>query len=186
VRIDITEHGQAELSRLGFHIRDSIARILECVPSEDTIGIGRIIITDVPVAKGISPGAQAAYNPGGGKDAPSIGIYLKNLFHHIRSAHSFRNMIPIQEFGLANAIFHEIGHHVRNTLTHGIRLCKDEAFANSYAERMLDRYILYNTGRIDDCFGTLEALARKGELSPEVVTGMKEGWEIRRSRANAK
>ena len=86
-------------------------------------------------------------------------------------------MLPIQSLGLAYTIFHEVGHHIRQTKGHGIRENKSESFAESYAKQLLNNYILDNASTINDCFDNLDKVAEEKGLSKEIINNMRDGWE---------
>jgi len=175
----ITDSGRQELERLDFDIDSSIDKILKYVPISDTKGISKIIITDLPKKENSSNNNKtlAAYMRKYNNEFARIEVYLKNLYAHIQSNESFNLMLPIQEFGLANALFHEFGHHFRIIKSHGIPKGKSEKFATQYSEKLQKSYVLDNAKVIDDCFDDLENIAKNGRMSIDIVQNMRRGWE---------
>ncbi len=86
-------------------------------------------------------------------------------------------MRPIWEIGLAQTLFHEIGHHVREIRTHGIKASENEGFAERYALKSLDKYYLENERSINDFFTKLEQVVSNGGGDPKIVKSMREGWD---------
>lgn len=141
LNIKITAEGRTELDKLGFDISSSIQGILECVPKFDYKEISYVLVTGSSVKrKGKS--IQASYIKKHGTNPAHIELYLKNIFAHIHSFESFKLMIPIQEFGLAQALFHEIGHHERVTKSHGVKNINSEIYADKYTEKRMKIFIL--------------------------------------------
>lgn len=184
MKITITEESRTELNRLNFDILSSIHRILKYIPNKDAIGISHILIVDLPSSKNNNRSeAKASYIPKDRAKLAHIEIYLKNLFSHIKSSESFELMLPIQEFGLAQAVFHEIGHHVRASRTHGIKRKRSEKFAFAYADEREIDYIIDCAEAINSCFENLENMAGEKDLNIDVINNMRTGW--RRSHENA-
>jgi len=179
MKINITKNGRQELDRLGFEIETSLDTILAFIPKSDSKGISEIIVTDFPNHQEGSKKHKslAAYVKQSSNKPAHIVIYLKNLFAHIGSGESFNLMLPIQEFGLSKVIFHELGHHVRITKSHGVPKIKSEKFADCYSEKIMKNYLIYSAPKIDKCFKILGALAKKGKMSVATVENMKTGWE---------
>ena len=127
--------------------------------------------------KGHNHNALGAYFKRRGNRPAHIELYVKNLFGHLESAESLRQMLPIQELGLAQTIFHEVGHHVRDIRTHGLKKNRSEYFAKSYTQNILNRYVLDNAKSVNDCIVSLKSIARDRGLSLDVVRNMECGWE---------
>ncbi len=172
MKIHITEKGKLELKRLDFDIFNSIQKILKYIPKKHITRIDQIFITDIA----INTKAGALYVPTYKKEPARIELYLKRLFSHIKHENSFRLMLAIQEIGLAHALYHEIGHHVRATHSHGIKKTKSEKYANSYANKALDRYILNNAQSINSCYDNLVKVADEQNLDFNVINDMRTGW----------
>lgn len=186
LNIKITAGGRTELERLDFDIEKSIQGIIEYVPKVDFKGISYILVTDLPlVKKGKRKSAQASYKKKHGINPAYIEVYLKNLFSHIRSVESFKLMAPIQEHGLAWALFHEIGHHVRVSKSHGVKTKKSEAFADNYADMIMQKFILKTSNSVKDCFTHLESVAEEKGLTMDTIKNMKRGWKIYLEKARA-
>jgi len=180
MNVVITEQGNIELKRLKFDIDKSIADIFNYVPKEDIVGISDIVITDTPQkVKGRNLLSQAAYFRKYDDKPAYIEIYLKNLYSLIESHESFSLMLPIQEYGLAVTMFHEIGHHVRLLRTHNIGREESEKYASQYAIKLEKQYAGMNKSVINSCIERLEDMARQGQLSAKIIKQLKEGWQIR-------
>lgn len=180
MKVIITEQGNVELERLKFNIDQSINNLFYHVPKEDIVGISHLLITNTPYkVNGRNMLAQAAYFRKNNDKPAYIEIYLKNLYSHIKSAESFSSMLPIQEYGLAVTIFHEIGHHVRENRTHNIRRGKSEKYASQYAIKREKEYIEKNQSVINVCLENLEVMAQKGQLSDKIIKQLKDGWQRR-------
>ena len=178
MKVITSEQGRLELERLDFDIIEAISKILDYVPEGDILGLSYIFVVDLPSnRKSFQDRTLGSYFPKVSNQPAYIELYLKNLFAHIKSAESLRQMLPIQELGLATTIYHEIGHHVRQIRTHGISKSKNENFARSYGKEIMNTYILNNAKSIKRCFADLENSAESKGLSLEVITKMKTGGE---------
>ena len=85
-------------------------------------------------------------------------------------------MLPIQSFNLAHTIFHEVGHHIQHTKSHGVKKRKGEKFAESYALKLMNGYILDKADQINTCFDTLDRMADEKGMSIDIIENMKEAW----------
>jgi len=178
MKVIILEGGKSEMDRLQFDIRHSIDSIFRHIPKEDILGLDHILVTALPLKKkGHNHNALGAYFKRQGNRQAHIELYAKNLFGHLKSAESFRQMLPIQEFGLAQTIYHEVGHHVREIRTHGLKKNRSENFAESYTLNILNRYVLDNAKSVNSCFKSLKSITKDKGLSLEVIRNMECGWE---------
>jgi hypothetical protein len=178
MKVIISESGKLEIDRLQFDIRHSIDSIFRYIPKGDILGLDHILVTELPLKKkGHDHSALGAYFKRQGNRQAHVELYVKNLFGHLKSAESFRQMLPVQEFGLAQTIYHEVGHHVREVRTHGLKRNRSENFAESYTLNILNRYVLDNAKSINSCFKSLKGIAKDKGLSLEVIRNMKLGWE---------
>jgi hypothetical protein len=157
--------------------------MLGFVPITDIIGQLQIIVTSQP-SSDLSGQAMATYTRRWERNPARIEIYITNLFKHIKDAERFELMRPIQEYGLASALYHEIGHHVGATKTHGVGARKSETHAERYAKTIMNRYILANAQIIEDCFKLLGDIANVRNISLEVINAMKAGWTSRYEKAS--
>jgi hypothetical protein len=177
-KIRISESGREELNMLDFDIELHLTRIIEFVPKTDQIGLDHIYIMDKPKQlKKHSSNARGAYFKKGNKSSTYIELYLSNLFNHIKNPESFKLMIPIQNIGLAEVIFHEVGHHVEKIRSHGISKEKREKWAEKYGGNLLSKYLVANKDSINSCFKHLVNVAEEKGLSLEIIEQMKTGWE---------
>ena len=184
MKVIILEGGKSEIDRIQFDIRLSIDSIFRHIPKEDILGLDHVLVTGLPLKKnGHNHNALGAYFKRQGNRQAHIELYVKNLFGHIESAESLRQMLPIQEFGLAQTIYHEVGHHVRDIRTHGLKKNKSEYFAKSYTQNILNRYVLDNAKSVNDCFEFLKSVARDRGLSLDVIRHMECGWELSYKKA---
>ena len=177
-KIVVTQNGKTELARIGADILPIINQILGKVPIYDLNGISHIYITDLPTKRNNKhKNSWGAYFQKYGDRQAYIEIYVKNLFGHIKNPDSLQLMIPIQSVGIAQTIYHEVGHHVEHTRSHGIKKHKKESFADSYCNKLLNTYIVCFADQIDNCFDELEKIAEHRGLSIEILQRMKSGWE---------
>lgn len=174
MKIKITEESQIELDLLNFDIVKSINKLTKSLSIGDLKGISQILVTDLPSNKNK---AKASYIKKYKSNPANIEIYLINLFSHIKNKESFNLMIPIQEIALAQAFYHEVGHHVREIRTHNISRRHSEKFAVTYSITVLNKYILENESSINSCFDNLEKIAHNKGLSLEIIKNMREGWK---------
>ncbi len=178
MKLIITETAQCELKRFGFDIRKSIKRILRYIPLEDLRGISHILVNDVMTVRPEKhKKLMAAYFKEQNKKKAHIELYLKGLFGHISDPANLRKLLPIQEYGLASTLFHEVGHHVREIRTHSIRNRLNEKFAERYAWELLSKYIMDNAENITECFKNLEETASLFNIKKDVLENMRKGWE---------
>jgi len=178
VKIIISEKGKEELNRLCLDIENILHQILELIPKVDLIGLNHIYVTDLPEnLKKRSANSLGAYYKKQNNQPAFIELYLKKLFAHIRTSDSMNQMLPIQTRGLAATLFHEVGHHIEHTRSHGIKKNQKESFASGYAKNLLNPYLIRNAEAIGKCFDDLESLAESKGLSLEVIRNMKAGWE---------
>jgi hypothetical protein len=178
LKVVITERGQAELSFLNFDVEKMIEQIIKKIPKGDLKGISHIYVTDLPKKNDSrSKRTNGAYFQKLEATPAYIEIYLKNLFKHIHNPESMNLMLPIQSQGLANTIFHEVGHHVKHIRSHGIKKSRNESFAGSYAKPLLNGYIRDNAAAINACFDNLDKVADEKGLSKEIINNMRDGWE---------
>jgi hypothetical protein len=161
LKIIITETGQKELTKLNFVVEESLDQIIAFIPKLDLIGLGHIFITDKPnQSRKSSADATAAYFQKYENTSAYVEIYLARLYSHVKSAESFSLMIPLQMVGLAEALFHEVGHHVEKTRSHGIKKKTREKFAEKYANELLSKYLADNAQSIDACFENSEIFSK--------------------------
>jgi hypothetical protein len=187
LKIIISEKGKLEIEKLKFNVEKSIHNILRHIPKADLHGISHIVVTDLPANKQyLRNKVMAAYFDKHNNQSAFIEIYFKNHFGHVRSAASFAQMLPIQEIGLAKTIYHEVGHHIRITRTHGINQRKDENFAERYAEEIMANYVIDNAEDINSCFDYLDSIATDQSLSIDILNNMRAGWQRTYKRAMAR
>lgn len=150
---------------------------MKYIPKNDLNGISSIFITDLPSRKSCSNSrVLAAYYAKHDNEFAHIEVYLKNIFSHINSSESFNRMLPIQEFGLAKVIYHEVGHHIKSIRSHGIKKKIGEAFADVYSNKILLSYVIDNMSLINKCFDNMEKVALDQRLSHEIIKNMRLHW----------
>lgn len=160
---------------MGADLRPSIEKILQFVPGADLVGLSQLIVTDLPVGRIKNRKIRGSYFPKHEKIPAYIEIYLKYIYAHLKSSGNFEMLKPFQEIGLARVVFHEIGHHVKEIRSHGIKGSENERYAENYALEMMDRYNLENEQSISDCFDRLEQMVVEGGGDKETVK--RAGWE---------
>ena len=174
--IKIIETGRKEIKKLGTDIEESINKIIEFIPKANLNGLDYIYVTDEPMEwkKHLANAAGAYFQKS--KDAPAyIEIYLSRLFRNISSAESSQLMVPLRNIGIALAVFHEIGHHVEKTKSHGIKKNNRERYAENYEKKLMAKYLFANADSINSCFQNLEKVGNEKGLSQEILRKMKVG-----------
>lgn len=175
-KIVITEQARYEEVRLGIDLSEMTESVIKYIPPSDLVGIVRIVFVDRTDRK-----AMASYFRKQGTQEATIEVYLENLLLvSAKNSENFNLTLPIRVRGLAEAIFHEVGHHVRQTRSHGVRNEKNEVFANAYARRLLATYVTANASAIDSCFEKVVHTAVEKGLPLEKVQEMKRSWEKER------
>lgn len=176
--IRITETGLKEIERLKIDIENSLNAIIEYIPKMDLIGLKYIWVTDAPGDwKKHLANAMGSYSKKTKKEPAFVELYLSRLFGHIKSAESAELLVPFWNIGLAQTVFHEVGHHVEKLRSHGISKKKRETFAISYEQDLLSKYMSDNTESIHSCFQYLEKVADEKGLSRAILKKMKDGWK---------
>jgi len=179
IKIVISEKGKKELDRLSFDIELALDKIIAYVPKVDLMGISHIHITDL-AEKGNKhlQTARGAYYKKEDNSPAYIELYLMNLFRYVENPKSLETpMLPYQYIGIGYTIFHEIGHHTQTIRSHGIKKKRREGFADSYANKLIDKYVLENADSINSSFIYLEEQSENLKLSEEKMQKMKAGWE---------
>ncbi len=113
-----------------------------------------------------------------------VEIYLSKMFSHLKNPESLKLMIPIQNVGLAQTVFHEVGHHIEKIRSHGIKKNKSEKFAEKYGTDLLSKYLISNADSINSCFRNLEKVAEEKGLSLDIIKKIKNCWEKPQSYEN--
>lgn len=176
--IRITETGQKEIERLKIDIEKSLNKILGYIPKMDLIGLKYIWVTDKPGEwKEHLANAMGSYSKKTKKAPAFIELYLSRLFGHIKSAESAQLMVPFWNIGLAQTVFHEVGHHVEIIRSHGINKKTRETFAINYEQDFLSKYLSDNTESINSCFRNLEKIAEEKGLSQDILKKIKDEWK---------
>jgi hypothetical protein len=179
MKIIVTDTGQLEVKRLNIDIQSMIQGVLNFVPNFDRIGIFHIYVTSKPEDyKDHQRGAHGAYYPKHKSRPPYIALYLQNLFGYLKDGKQSKHMLPILEIGLAHTLFHEFGHHIEHTRSHGIKKKKKENYADSYAKRLISKYVVDRANCVNKCFDHLEKIAERKGLSMDTIRKMKDGWNL--------
>ncbi len=114
-------------------IEKLVKTLLSKVPNEHLIGLGAIIIVDQVTFKKHRR-SEALYWPKDGKELARIEIGIETIFAGMPRVFFFLPFVV--KFMLANALYHEIGHHYLS-FTHGTLKIKGEDFADNYRKRMI-------------------------------------------------
>jgi hypothetical protein len=176
-RIEITESGKIEIERLCFDVLKSLDDILKHIQHSDLKSISRIVVTSLPRKKRrVNRSIFGSYFKKQRRTDAFIEIYIANIFKHINSSKSFNMMLPIQEYGLACTVYHEIGHHIRLIRTHGVKSAKSEDFANKQQRYFLRKYLCEQAPKIEECFNQLESVGADQGMSIEIIKNMRAGW----------
>ncbi len=177
-KIIITDKGKDELNRFSFDMNQALGKILGYVPKADLIGLDQIYITDEPerFKKHLANSRGAYYAKENG--APSrIEVYLKRLFSRVNNPNSLNQMLPYQYIGISYLIYHEIGHHVETTKSHGIKKKQRENFSNSYADKLIDKYAIDNADAINLCLDNVEQDLIDQNQSTDMLQKIRDGWD---------
>lgn len=167
--IRITETGLKEIERLKIDVEKSLNTIFEYIPIMDLIGLKYIWVTYEPGDwKKHLANAMGSYSKKTKKEPAFVELYLSRLFGHVKSVESAKFLAPIWNMGLAQTVFHEVGHHVEKLRSHGIRKEKREAFAIKYENDLLSKYLYDNTESINTCFQNLEKVSEEKGLSQDI------------------
>ena len=177
MKIFISNEGEKELQRLKINIHEAIEKLLAHVPDRDLIQLSHILVTDFPEKKLTRlQGARGAYYRKWNKQPARIEIYLKNIFGDT-NPNFIKYFFPMAEFELAQVLFHEIGHHVEKTRSHGINKTNNEFHADQYAGKLLPSLVLENGDSIRNCFQFLESNRERLKLDKDALLTMKTKWE---------
>jgi len=95
------------------------------------------------------------------------------LFGGIRNGKLAGQIVPILEFGLAQTVFHEFGHHKQHTRSHGVKKSTRENFADSYAKRLIKSYILTSADLINACFDRIQLLPESRGIPGEKIEALR-------------
>ena len=179
VRLIISNRAKEEAKRLAFDIEAAISKILQYVSGKDLTGLDHIFVTDLPARKWkhLANEAWASYFEKNRKSEAHIELYLKPILKHIQSPESLSHMLAVQYVGMAETIFHEIGHHVERTRSHGVKKSMREEYADSYSKQVLNNYVLENAGSVNACFDHLEQIADERGIPKDKISTMRAGWE---------
>ncbi len=173
MKIIVTDKGEEELTRLGFDIHSSIKKILNPVPGKDLLQLSHISITDVPSQKDSRrTGALGVYKRKWKNYQACIEISLKNIFPG-SNKNTFNKLLLLKELGLARVLYHEIGHHVEKTLSHGIKKTQREKFAEDYMTKLFKLFLLENKATLKEFFNVLKDNHEKIGLTLEELNEMK-------------
>lgn len=177
MKIVFTEQVEAEQVRLGVNLRSSIEDAIACVPGADLVELSRVVIADFPEGRRKEKKIRGSYFPKYKKLLAHIELYVGIIFGPIERPIDFKLMRAIWELELAQTLFHEIGHHVREIRSHGIKVKEEEDFAEKYAREMIDKYYPKKRPSIEECFDKLEQMATNGGADAETVRSMRVSWE---------
>lgn len=134
MKIEIDE---TVLRKYHFNFKKAINHIIDTVPQEHILGLGKIWITDSTFTKEEKNAYGLYYGKREGANIPTIIINIANLFDNIPKF--FFYCIPlIPKLFLANTFYHEVAHHYQR-LRHGITKQKWEIDAKSYSRKMMLR-----------------------------------------------
>jgi hypothetical protein len=177
VEIFISEGGEKELQRLELNIHEVVAKLVGHVPDRDLIHLSHILVTDIPEKKWTRlKGALGAYCKKWSKQPARIEIYLKNIFGNANLFY-IKHCFALAECKLAHVLYHEIGHHVEKTRSHGITKKTKELHADKYASKLLPLLILENADSIRKCLQFLETNRDQFKINEDEIHKMKADWE---------
>jgi hypothetical protein len=123
--------------KIPFDVGGYIRKLLRHVPPEHLLGLEEILIVDEVAHRQLRrTGASGLYHPRQDANPARIELGLSTVYHDMPRILLF---VPfIKKFLLANALYHEIGHHYEH-ITHQQPKERKEDFASKYSTRMLTR-----------------------------------------------
>lgn len=95
-----------------------------------------IVLVD-EATDGRHPKAAGLYLPASGQRRATIELALNAIYGDTPRALFFLPFVPA--FMLASVLYHEIGHHYQQRLTHGVGHKDREVFADRYKKEMLKK-----------------------------------------------
>jgi len=134
--MNITVDNRTKTKVLGFLIKRKVTKLLRCIPKEHLIGLNRVVIVnEIATKKGEQIGG--IYKRKDDDQPCLIELSMSVIFKGMPRILYFLPFIP--DFTLADVLYHEIGHHYRERLTHGISKQRGEIFAENYRTEMLKK-----------------------------------------------
>lgn len=116
-------------------IEKMVRNLISKVPKEHLVGLGKIVILDNVTHKR-DRYSGAIYWPKTARDPAEIEIAVSVIFRGMpRVVYYFPF---ISKFMLADALYHEIGHH-RQYFTHGVSKKEQEICADNYKRQILNK-----------------------------------------------
>lgn len=177
LEITISQDAQSFSTRLGLEPQSMIRDILAFVPRSDLVGLAAIVVEHQPHKRRVrNATALAAYHRAFDGKPARIEVYVQNLLGYLGGPESLALVLPIVQVGLAETLFHEVGHHVQHTRTHGIHKGRAEPFARGYAKRVLSRFVLSRADSVEGCFARLYELAEEKSLDTVKIEAMRRWW----------
>ncbi len=177
MRIVISDDAKAELDRLNLDLETMIQNLLNYVPSLDRIGVSHIYVTPEPEdSKDQQKRPLGVYYRKRENRSAFIGLYTKNFSILRQNRETVSQAIPILDLGLAATLFHEFGHHVQHTRSHGIKKRGEEQYAESYRGPLMSSYALARAEDLNKCFDELERTTESNSLVLDWIRKIRQGW----------
>ena len=141
-------------------------------------GAARVYAFTVPGPKWKSwlKGAVGSYCRKAKNRPAFIALYTKNFSLLRRNRQRLSQMIPVLEFVLADTLFHEFGHHIQHTRSHGIKKKRGEQYAESYRSRLISTYVLATADDVNKCFDDVERTTESNSLALDRIRKFRQGW----------
>lgn len=162
MNIAFSEDGKKFVNDLDINIMDDIREILEYVPSKDITGLEKVyFIKNPPKKLTSSVNTVATYHQFYNNKKAHIEIYLSNVITYSDNLKVVNLLYPIFKYNLAQAIFHEIGHHIEKTRAHGIKKTSSENYAITYSNGLLNLYTKNNSESLKSFIKKMNELSAK-------------------------
>jgi len=170
LNIVFSEKANEFLKILDLNILEDISEMIQYIPKNDIVGIDKVYFRDTPLlASNVSQNTIASYHQSYNNKQALVEIYLARIITFTNNSKLVSLLYPIIKYQIAQAIFHEIGHHIEKTKSHGIKKHKSENFAISYSNNLLNLYVSNILESLKLCFTKLNELAEKNEQLSKIL-----------------
>jgi hypothetical protein len=173
--VKISNSGKRFQRKFRIQIEEILHDQANLVSSVHLKDLHHIFVTDLPMKhQMVNKKAHGSYFPKYRNFPAYIEIYLKNIFRRVNDLEFFRNSVIIQSVSIARTFYHEIGHHVQCLQGNNQ---KEEIFAETYSQRLVDQYILQYYSLIQECFKDLENYYIGNSQMLDFLIFMKSEWD---------
>jgi hypothetical protein len=134
--LNIKIDNQLQRKIFWFDLEKNIRKLLGVIPKEHLIGLKRITIVDNIKDRKLNRLA-GVYTPQTKSHPAAIELSVESIY---KGMPKIFFLLPfVAKFSLADALFHEIGHHYHHNYKHKIDKANKEKFAESYRAEMLKK-----------------------------------------------